>query len=167
MKSFLFVKQGDGNYGMQDQGQLIYRGESRHSKGSQTLMLRNAYDDVIITITMPIGNAFSLFHARKGTEMSVQMGDQQGQLYWKEAQLHWQLPSSRYQMVIADHEPYADIIMSREQEVLGYSQGMSCWLKSTAYSAVFAVLWMMMQQRRSIRFLDESTYARYMKEAKR
>ncbi len=167
LKSFHFVRQGNDHYDMLDHGFLMYRGEMNAMKGSQTLRLRNSYDDVIITITLTTGNAFSLFHTRRDMAMSVEMEDMKGQLIWEGNQLRWQLPSAQYTFAGVDHSPYVDMIMSRDQEVLGYSQGMSCWLKSTSYSAVFAMLWMFMQQRYKLHLIDEGTFVERVKEAKR
>ena len=56
--------------------------------------------------------------------------------------------------------------MSDEREVLGYSQGLSGWLTSNNDSAPFAAIWMLMQEKSDIRFVDEATFGQKRKEAK-
>ena len=42
MKHFIFLKEANGCYAMQDQGYTIYRGESLSQKNTHTLILRNS-----------------------------------------------------------------------------------------------------------------------------
>lgn len=166
MKHFIFLKEANGCYAMQDQGYAIYRGESLSQKNTHTLILRNSYHDPIITIDCLVSGTFRFFHAHKEAAMNLHMEQMDGQLIWKNAALQWKLPASQYYFIAIRHAPYVDIIMSDEREVLGYSQGLSGWLTSNNYSAPFAAIWMLMQEKSDIRFVDEATFGQKRKEAK-
>lgn len=164
MKHFIFLKTTNGCYAMQDQGCTIYTGQSLMGKNSQTLVLRNYYNDPIITINSSVSGSLRLFHSHKDTVMNLQMEQMAGQLVWENLTLQWQLPASQYHFIAVKHSPYVDMIMSDEREVLGYSQGLSGWLKSTTVSAPFAAIWMLMQEKSNIRFVDETVFAQKRKE---
>lgn len=164
MKHFHLLKDKNGRYSFKDQDCEIYTGLVQPEKHGQSLTLYNAYHEPIIVIHAAVNSAFSLFRSHKELPLPLQMEEQHGQLIWKQAQLHWQLPANEYRFMACDRHPYADLLMSDDGAVLGYAQGSSGWLKSSAYSAPFAAVWMLIQERNNIHFVDEKTLLSYRKE---
>lgn len=165
MKELRLEKQGS-QYRCLDEDRILYTGELSHSGSTYSMVLKNAFNDELITLSY-VKSGFHLFRGSKPTTMDIKYQDQQGTLTPLERTYRWECSDVRYSFVCGEAKDRMDVIMRDADDTLGYVVDHTMKLRHPIYSAELCAVWMLMQERKDYKdrvFMEPEKFERALKE---